>query len=45
MALAGGSKIVKPGGEKLDKLEENVSHVSKIHGAGVERAGGRELES
>ena len=28
MAVAGGSKIVKPGGEKLDKLEESVSHVS-----------------
>ena len=28
MAIAGGSKIVKPGGEKLDKLEESVSHVS-----------------
>ena len=34
MAVAGGSKIVKPGGEKLDKLEESVSHVSteRLHG-------------
>ena len=28
MAVAGSSKIVKPGGEKLDKFEESVSHVS-----------------
>ena len=28
MAHVAGSKIVKPGGEKLDKLEEQVSHVS-----------------
>ncbi len=28
MAHVGASKIVKPGGEKLDKLEEQVSHVS-----------------
>ena len=26
MAVAGGSRIVKPGGEKLDKLEESVTH-------------------
>ena len=29
MAHVGASKIVKPGGEKLDKLEEQVSHVSR----------------
>ena len=28
MAVAGSSMIVNPGGEKLDKLEESVSHVS-----------------
>ena len=37
MAVAGGSKIVKPGGEKLDKLEESVSHVS------TERRDGEDL--
>ena len=30
MALVAGSKIIKPGGEKLDKLEEQVSHVSTV---------------
>ena len=37
MAVAGGSKIVKPGGEKLEKLEESVSHVS------TERRDGEDL--
>ena len=27
MALAAGTKIIKPAGEKLDKLEEAVSQV------------------
>ena len=27
MAFAGSSKILKPGGEKLDKFEETVSQV------------------
>ena len=37
MAVAGGSKIVKPCGEKLDKFEELVSHVS------TERRDGEDL--
>ena len=38
MAIAGSSKIVKPGGEKLDKFEEElVSHVS------TERRDGEDL--